>query len=76
MDGIVNWFLGGACRSCKSVYVDCQCCGYKGILTEEVDFTCNCPYTWKTNGGSIEVYNMIDDDEPSDPNQLDIKFEE
>lgn len=79
IDGKVHWWLGGTCRSCGSLHIHCQGCGNKGIATSEIDYVCNCPYLWKSNNGSLEIYeyhseNGDDDYEFIDPNQLKFDF--
>lgn len=83
VNGLLNWWLGGTCRECKSVYINCQDCGGKAILNENKIWTCNCPLDWSSVGGRIvvkESHFLMDEDENensfSDPNQLEIEFPE
>jgi hypothetical protein len=77
VQGMVNWWLGGTCRNCKAVYIHCQDCGGKGIITNEMDWKCNCPYLWKSEDETIQVYQFrdnSDDAEVENPMQLKIDF--
>lgn len=78
LDGLVNWFLGGKCRSCQSVYVNCQSCGDKGIINNETDYICYCPFKWKLNDDLIDVYEYDPNRvvEIENPNQLKIDFKD
>lgn len=62
INDIVNWWLGGKCRNCKSIYIHCQDCGARGIITKDVAWKCNCPYLWKSENESISVYYCNADD--------------
>jgi len=78
IDGLINWWLGGKCRSCKSTHIHCQDCGGKGIINHENDWVCNCPYLWKSEDESISVYRYKEDVmveiDHEDPMQLKIDF--
>lgn len=56
IDGKINWYLGGTCRSCNGVYVHCQDCGNKDFFTDT--WTCQCPLLWKNEGEILEVYTL------------------
>jgi Restriction endonuclease len=76
IQGLVNWFLGGKCRNCDSVYINCQSCGDKGIINTETNFICYCPFNWKLIEGKIEVYKHDPNEYTNfeNPNQLKINF--
>ncbi len=80
IQGLVNWWLGGQCRSCKSIYIHCQDCGDKGIINNDTSWTCNCPYLWQFKNESIEIYQCKNDSERevefSNPQQMRIDFKE
>ncbi|MBB3840039.1 hypothetical protein FHS57_004052 [Runella defluvii] len=80
VNGLINWWLGGKCRSCKSIYIHCQDCGDRGIINSEIDWKCNCPYLWKSENENICVYQYNEDDTGEinfdNPMQLKIDFNE
>lgn len=78
IDDLVNWWLGGKCRSCNSVYVNCQPCGGKGIINETTEYICNCSFKWKLNEENIEVYSFDPNAEIEyvNPNQITLDFGE
>lgn len=81
INGLYNWFLGGKCRSCHAIYIHCQDCGDRGIITNSQHYRCYCPLIWSLTKGVLQVRPIPssdddDSDEPSfDPNQLDIDFQ-
>ncbi|GAB3514231.1 restriction endonuclease [Emticicia fontis] len=61
-NGLINWWLGGKCRSCQSIYIHCQGCGDRGIInTKAEEWQCSCPYVWKSENGLILVYYYNED---------------
>jgi hypothetical protein len=80
INGLINWWLGGTCRNCNSVYIHCQDCGNKGIINDHTDWECECPYLWKSENGVISVYTIGDEDlnksNVVDHLQLKIDFKE
>ncbi|MDP1816516.1 MAG: restriction endonuclease [Leadbetterella sp.] len=81
IDNIINWWLGGTCRECKSIYINCQSCGGKGIVSGNNIWTCNCPLDWSSIEGRVVVGESIQsfefDELPfKNENQLEIEFPE
>jgi hypothetical protein len=77
--GAINWWLGGNCRGCKTMYIHCQDCGQKGVIPLENSWQCLCPLLWSNKSGQLEVYQISDVDEtvePENPLQLKIDFGE
>ncbi len=75
--GILTWWLGGKCRSCDSIYVNCQDCGGKGITNEKTEYICNCPTKWTSEKGMLIIseYDPDKEIEFENPNQIKINFE-
>ncbi len=82
IDGLVNWWLGGTCRTCNTVYVNCQGCGGKAIINDEITWKCNCHLEWGVFENRIFVEQIEEEDDESkeipfkDENQLEIEFPE
>lgn len=81
--GIINWWLGGTCGTCKSVYVNCQGCGGKAIINNEATWICNCSLEWSVFENQIFVESTDEEVEKDsrdipykDENQLEIEFPE
>jgi len=81
IEGLINWWIGGTCRSCKSMYIHCQDCGQRGIISSGKNWQCRCPLLWCNINGQLEVYQILDADanaetEIENPLQLNIDFGE
>jgi len=60
--GLYLWWIGGKCRSCNSLLINCQDCGLLGISNEKDLWKCYCGHTWKpeNKGVSIKFKDSID----------------
>ncbi|WP_103068448.1 restriction endonuclease [Aquimarina sediminis] len=77
-NNLLNWWLGGKCRSCDSIYINCQDCGSKGIAREKIEYICECPIKWTSQNGvlSISEFDPNKQIDFEDPNQIKIDFNE
>ncbi|NDV43077.1 restriction endonuclease [Flagellimonas sediminis] len=76
-NGLLNWWLGGKCRNCDSIYINCQDCGGKGIVNEETEYICNCPILWTSANGVLMIleYDPNNPQEYENPNQTKIDYD-
>lgn len=78
-DGLINWWLGGKCRECKTLVIHCQDCGHRDKILPHESWVCFCPLRWTNEEEGISIENVeISDDENEDlhddPNQLKFEF--
>jgi len=78
IDGLINWWIAGKCRSCKTLHINCQPCGDKGLAKVDETWSCVCNFEWKNldNGYEFRIVNENDDLELLDPDQCEIIFPE
>ncbi len=80
VNGLINWWLGGKCRSCNSIYIHCQDCGGKGIINVNIHWRCDCPYIWKSENNVVSIYwcneDQTNENNFENPQQLKIDFKE
>lgn len=77
IEGKINWWLGGKCRSCKTLHVICQSCGATGMMRLEERWKCYCNFEWKNMEENYE-FKLTDENDFNDyedPNQLKFDFE-
>ena len=76
IDEKVNWWIGGKCRSCKTLHIICQSCGAKGMAKLGESWDCNCDFEWKNTIEGYEFSIIQENDEITfeDPNQQKINF--
>lgn len=76
IDEMINWWIGGKCRSCKTLHIICQSCGEKGMMRINDIWTCICNFEWKNkeNGYTIRVFSESNFSNYIDPNQKEIDF--
>lgn len=77
IDGLINWWLAGTCRSCKAIYVNCQACGDKNYILDSKQWKCNCNLLWKNDRGDLDVciLPMQNEVEKTKPNPLQIEID-
>jgi Restriction endonuclease len=63
-DGTVFWWLGGKCRRCKTLVINCQDCGiYLSIPKNSSEIcSCNCEWTNESEGISIRFVETYDEE--------------
>ncbi|WP_176980649.1 restriction endonuclease [Flavobacterium gillisiae] len=76
IDEKINWWLGGKCRSCRTLHIICQACGAKGMMRINESWSCNCDFEWKNTEEYYEFKIITENDvtEFKDPNQREIDF--
>ncbi len=77
LDGKINWWIGGKCRSCKTLHIVCQPCGAKGMMRLNDRWVCHCDFEWKNTDEYYE-FRIIDKQNEvkfRDPNQQEIDFD-
>ncbi|MCZ2474535.1 restriction endonuclease [Aquirufa ecclesiirivi] len=76
IDGKINWWLGGKCRSCKTLHIFCQPCGSKGMIRLNNSWKCNCDFEWKNTEDYYEfkIVKVNQGTDFKDPNQQEINF--
>lgn len=74
IDGLVNWWLAGTCRSCKAIFVHCQGCGDKSFIPVLKEWKCNCSLSWRNKNYELEVNQMPWQHEQLGINPLQIKI--
>ncbi|MCH7408964.1 restriction endonuclease [Belliella sp. DSM 111904] len=76
IEGKINWWLGGKCRSCKTLHIICQSCGAKVMMKMNDSWKCNCNFEW-TNKEDYYEFKVIEENGIEDyqnPNQMKIDF--
>lgn len=55
------WWLGGACRECRTMQVWCQDCGAEFLISPNHSHICDCNYSWGNREGTLEFATMEED---------------
>lgn len=55
IEGVINWWLGGKCRNCKTLHVICQSCGAAGIAKVNNSWICGCNFEWTNKETSYSL---------------------